>query len=319
MSEICPICLEDNFKVYPTVDKMQNFECGRCGNFRIRNGVDTATFQFFQHQSSKSFSESDYLSIPSVIDAGIENAPPRLGKKGSRKRANASAWLFHHQGMELSFGDIYNLGGVKSPSVTEKISLLLKEIAHDSDYIGASVNLRNSKYISASWSLNTTECLQIMNYLHKSGYISAGDKITQEGWQNLESIESDRSHSSQVFIAMSFSSDMTRASNSIKDAVQSCNLRPVRVDDIEHLEKIDDKIMYEIRQSRCVVADLTEHKTGVYFEAGYAMGLDIPVIWSCREDNSKKLHFDIRQYNCIIWTDEDELGNRLARRLGSVL
>ncbi|MGR3302475.1 MAG: hypothetical protein ACUZ8I_08205 [Candidatus Scalindua sp.] len=298
---------------------MQKFECSRCGNFRIREGVDIATFQYFQYQSSKSFSESDYLNIDSVIKAKIENAPQRLGKKGSRKRANASAWLFHHQGMELSFEDIYNLVSVKPPPVTERISLLLKEVAHDSDYIGAPVDLKNPKYISVSWSLSTEECSEIISYLRKSGYISAGEKIAQKGWEYLESIDSDRAHSSQVFIAMSFSNDMARASDSIKDAIQSCDLRPVRVDDIEHLEKIDDKIMYEIRQSRCIVADLTKHKTGVYFEAGYAMGLGIPVIWSCRKDNRKKLHFDIRQYNCIIWANENELKVRLSRRLSSIL
>ncbi len=35
---------------------------------------------------------------------------------------------------------------------------------------------------------------------------------------------------------------------------------------------------------RFMIADFTGHRGGVYFEAGFAHGLGIPVIWTCRED-----------------------------------
>jgi hypothetical protein len=53
----------------------------------------------------------------------------------------------------------------------------------------------------------------------------------------------------------------------------------------------------------------------VYFEAGFAMGLGRHVIWTCRQDEIEKLHFDIRQYNCIDWTNPAELSSRLRNRL----
>jgi hypothetical protein len=49
------------------------------------------------------------------------------------------------------------------------------------------------------------------------------------------------------------------------------------------------------------------HRGGVYFEAGFAMGLGLPVFWTCRQDDLDKLHFDIRQYNCIDWADPPSL------------
>jgi hypothetical protein len=43
------------------------------------------------------------------------------------------------------------------------------------------------------------------------------------------------------------------------------------------------------------------------------------VIWTCKEDQLKDLHFDIRQYNCIDWSEEDDLKKRLTNRIVAVL
>ncbi|MBZ0167218.1 MAG: nucleoside 2-deoxyribosyltransferase, partial [Candidatus Omnitrophica bacterium] len=58
---------------------------------------------------------------------------------------------------------------------------------------------------------------------------------------------------------------------------------------------------------------------GVYFEAGFAYGLGIPVIWCCREDNIKKLHFDTRQYNHLLWSNAKELKNKLISRIKATI
>lgn len=93
----------------------------------------------------------------------------------------------------------------------------------------------------------------------------------------------------------------------------------VVVSSIEHTGKIDDEIISQIRKSRFLVADFTGHRGGVYFEAGFAMGLGLPVFWTCRRDQMKELHFDIRQYNCIDWNTLDELAERLQRRVEAVI
>jgi nucleoside 2-deoxyribosyltransferase len=60
-----------------------------------------------------------------------------------------------------------------------------------------------------------------------------------------------------------------------------------------------------------MVADVTNQKSGVYYEAGFAHGLGIPVIWSVRHDDLKNVHFDTRQYNHIVWEDETDLRDKL--------
>jgi len=51
------------------------------------------------------------------------------------------------------------------------------------------------------------------------------------------------------------------------------------------------------------VGDFTVDRGGIYFEAGYALGLGLPVIWLVREDELAKVHFDNRQYNFVAWRD----------------
>ncbi len=100
-----------------------------------------------------------------------------------------------------------------------------------------------------------------------------------------------------------------------------CTYKPFRIDQKEHNRKIDDEIVAEIRRSRLVVADFTQGddgaRGGVYYEAGFAHGLNIPVIFTCRKDVLNKIHFDTRQYNHIVWETPVELRQRLAARISA--
>ena len=96
-------------------------------------------------------------------------------------------------------------------------------------------------------------------------------------------------------------------------------MTPVRVDRVEHTNRIDDEIVAQIRTASFVVADFTGHRGGVYFEAGFALGLNLPVIWTCRKADMADLHFDIRQYNTIDWDSPENLALRLQRRIEATL
>jgi hypothetical protein len=68
---------------------------------------------------------------------------------------------------------------------------------------------------------------------------------------------------------------------------------------------------------RELVADFTGARTGVFFEAGIGVGLDIPVVFTCRADRSAELeeHFDTRQYNHLLWKDPSDLHDKLRLRI----
>jgi len=45
------------------------------------------------------------------------------------------------------------------------------------------------------------------------------------------------------------------------------------------------------------------------------------VIWTCRQDHLGDLHFDIRQYNCIVWDKDnpEDLAKRLGDRIQAII
>jgi hypothetical protein len=64
-----------------------------------------------------------------------------------------------------------------------------------------------------------------------------------------------------------------------------------------------------------LVADCTGHRNGVYFEAGFAMGLGLPVIWLCRRGEFGKTHFDANHYRYTLWEKPDEIRKPLEDRI----
>lgn len=141
-------------------------------------------------------------------------------------------------------------------------------------------------------------------------------ELTVEGWQKVEEQAKPNIESKQAFVAMWFDNEMKSAySEGIAKLEEDTGFSMHRIDMSEFNEKICDKILAEIRKSRFVIADVTGHRQGVYFEAGFAMGLGLPVIWTCREDQKDKCHFDTRQYNHIFWTEANELREKLGDRI----
>ena len=101
------------------------------------------------------------------------------------------------------------------------------------------------------------------------------------------------------------------------------HINKMRIDRKEHINKIDDEIIAEIKRSRFLVADFTQGdfgaRGGVYYEAGFARGLNIPVIFDCREDAICKVHFYTRQFNHITWKTPEELLARLRQRISATI
>ena len=109
---------------------------------------------------------------------------------------------------------------------------------------------------------------------------------------------------------MWFDTSMTNIyQNAIAPAIEDAGYTPYRVDEDNHNNMIDNQIIAQIRQSHFIIADFTSEidkpRGGVYYEAGFAHGLGKEVIWTCRADVIDHIHFDTRQYNHIIWNEND--------------
>ena len=105
----------------------------------------------------------------------------------------------------------------------------------------------------------------------------------------------------------------------LRPAIRKAGYRPFRIDEKDYVGGITDEIITEIRRSRFVVADYTEQINGVYFEAGFALGLGLQVIPTCREDQIRRLHFDVRHLNTLPWNAPEDLASNLSKRIVTVV
>lgn len=295
---VCPIC-KIATNSHARVGDSFNVNCPRCGRFKIsENVVLDLLHADYSHKKRISLSNA-VRNGGGIISLTTDNYKEFMESRG------------------ISF--------------IEKANNFLLEMEKQTDFAGEKVCVRlDNVYLQAmSHAGNNTELLEIIIFLASEGLIYRENTrdglditIKPKGWMHIDSLQRPNSESMQGFVAMWFSEKMFNVySDTISTAIRDAGYLPHRVDQKEHAHKIDDEIISQIRRSRFVVADATGHRGGVYYEAGFAMGLGLPVFWTCREDHKHDLHFDVRQYNCIFWDNDnlEKFKSALSKRIEAVL
>ena len=240
-----------------------------------------------------------------------------------------------------------SLASLRSPSIGEKADKLLLSLSRSHPKAGTRIPIFRGSLnqttnpdrttslsgsplpaiFSQAWAEDKEEVIYIViEYLLKAkGFLQdTGEgrySITPGGWAYVHTLMHGVSHGDLGFIAMWFGAEMEPAHAAIREGIKRAGYKSLRIDGEEHNRKIDDEIIAAIRRSKFVVADFTGHRGGVYYEAGYAGGRDIPVIWLCRRDALDNLHFDTRQYSHIVWDKDNlaELTSALQRRIEATI
>ena len=258
--------------------------------------------------------------FPEVSRDSIENAKVRRPRRVTERADNFLRYL-------AELGKVSDEYLLRSPNCQINLNCFLCSLAHIESIVDISCNQNQQDK-------GQSEINQYLEYMDKKKWIQVKSKstagslmcMTLDGHIRLEELNYIISFSSQAFMAMWFDPSMDEVwKQGFEPGIKRSGYDPVRIDQKQHVNKIDDEIISEIRRSRFVVADFTQGETGarggVYYEAGFAHGLGIPVIFTCRKDWRKKIHFDIRQYNCITWKKEDlrKLQEDLANRITAIL
>jgi len=270
------------------------------------------------HEEGKRPSKTFHCDICGTYD--IDHLAETMARQTS-EYPGFSAWIREHQlpsgfGPSISFDDLENLPKTfPSYLITHKQNLLLKLIEERTEFAGANAIIDEKVDYPIIWARNVAEFHYIYNALSKRNLIegaSGSPRITPDGWDRLDQIKHAPVTSDQVFVAMSFNSELLDIyTGAIKPAIEDAGYKAFRVDSDPHIEKIDDRIIAAIRESKFLVADVTEHKQGVYYEAGFAQGLGLGVIWTVREDDLQNAHFDTRQYSHIVWDSKESFKQQL--------
>lgn len=208
--------------------------------------------------------------------------------------------------------------------VRDQMDMLLRIIDKKTSHYGDRVLIDCEELAPLVWARGVSEVCYLIGGLEDAKRIDAGGGgahvkqkrhlgVTIGGYLHLEELNSTSVKNDQVFVAMHFAPELTPAyDRGFLLAIEAVGYRAYRIDhEPAHAERIDAKIMVDIRRSRALVADATNLRPNVMFEAGFAAGLSKPVIWTVREDQVGQLPFDTRQFLHLPWKDVDDLRTRL--------
>ncbi len=155
-------------------------------------------------------------------------------------------------------------------------------------------------------------------YSFGNGKVNESLTMTFSGLNYCLSLLSSGKNSTRCFVAMKYADDMMPYyDEGIAKAVEDTGFRPIRIDR-EHADNeqtINDFIIASIKQSRFCVADLTHQSHGAYFEAGYALGRGLKVIYTCHEKDWDNLHFDVKSFQVLKYASVEELRERLSLKI----
>jgi hypothetical protein len=209
-------------------------------------------------------------------------------------------------------------GEVDTPGPMEKADWLLLYLSEKEQVFGDAAEVDGDTDYPVCTARNGSECKALAAYLRDAGFLADelhGNlsnlrfqaTLTMDGWERVRDLQATQARPEKAFIAMSFSEDAglkEMFERGFKPALKACGY-----EDADRLvlpapdAKMCDAILAEVKRSGIVLADFTEQKPNVYYEAGFAQGLGTPVIKTCRKDELKagKCAFDTRQYPHIEW------------------
>jgi len=277
-NETCPICVSPASK--DTDDVVPGYSCVRCGDFRI----DGARWM--------------HRRLPT------DTVKKLSGWVREQNEAQITPAITHRTFLIATSRPLPRLmdRALMALKVFEKLYPSTSSwVTFDND------DLPEYQMLGASYSADNEELEVILKLLRELSLLDCdggGYNLSVRGRLKLEEMTAANGHCATGFVAMNFDSGMDESwTNGFEPAIQSAGFIPVRINEKEYVGGITDEIMSEIRRARFVIADYTGQKAGVYFEAGFALGLGVPVIPTCRSDQIENLHFDIKHLNTLVWRD----------------
>ncbi len=145
--------------------------------------------------------------------------------------------------------------------------------------------------------------------------------ITAKGWRRIDELIRNQSNSRNCFVAMAYGEQTESIREAIREGADRAGYKALLMDEKEHNNQIVPEMLHDIENSRFVIMDVSFPNYGAYYEVGYAQGQGKQVIITCREKNKrrKRPHFDIQQQPIIYWNDEEDLVERLKKRIRATI
>jgi len=305
--ETCIICRYENAKRYITKqsDKVEEwkYECDMCGKYIVSDDIK---FQILKLHEEKNIN---------------------IYKLQSRIKENTYLW---DKELIIDSDVLEETLKFRNKTLMEQYELMLKyfnEFSEDGSLDIVESKRQEIRILSWIQSSELFRGKMIVKAIkdglmdgHLEGSRSYPTNFTFEGLQYVESLNNSNINSNKIFLAFKFGENkktFEEIKRFIENDIENIKFQAVIVnqDTTEHDEKISDKIIAELKGARMIVADFSAHSPNVYFEAGYAMGMNIPVIWTCHAEHLKGMAFDVNHFPVIGWENINDLKEKLRDRI----
>jgi hypothetical protein len=266
-----------------------NQNCTNCGSYRLSGSVPATskfknmndmeraalTHQLQIHQGQKTIP----LITPHWLDNFLKNS--RLPSP-SRQAASIIKFVGDHMmktGNPVNFPpNLYAIVGSPNPEFTSELA---RELI-DQKYLQAKVPDAMGSYMGIQ-----------------------DAKLTLAGWEKYEEEAQGRNASKMGFIAHKFANERLKnlIADTIKPAIRELGYDLNNLIDVARPGIIDNILRDTIRQSLFVLVDLTDDNYGAYWEAGFAEGLNKPVLYICEQEkfDHASTHFDTAHCTTVLW------------------
>ncbi len=301
----CPLCGRDATITQESFQRLSHVVCPACGHFQV---------------------QTDFLD-----SFKVEVPPDKLYLLSALTRRACEDDL-EAEGFCLTTEHLRAWRTLSKPSLPDLVDELLVCVHSRMKSTDSWVALKNTDY-----PLITADSPREFNFVIErailGGYLEPGRfeggridlpwvqpvRLTTGGWNHFIQLPARRK-TDQAFVAHWFTKEMASVyQEGFYVALKDAGWTPLDLG-FEHNDDIVVRALAEIRRSSLVVADCTGNRPSVLFEAGFAMGLGIPVLFTCSRKSKQRrgLTFDTSHYNHLIWKDVGDLRARLTDRVNAL-
>lgn len=306
MAQLCKICESESEIFEYAGGEAYNIKCPRCGSFHISK------------------------------DALIKFE----GSENPEKVISVSYWIRQHQA-ESELPIVIDLKLIRtiletsfvSPKPNEQVNNLIIWVGNTQKTLSDGVEITLTSLISVIGCYSKRDVLLITKHLAKEGLLSSTETSNPEqryrlvlsfnGWEKYYELKTTSKNSRLAFMAMQYDNEvLDRIFNTvIIPAIKETGFDIRKLDQEKRAGSIDDKLRVEIRRSKFLISDLSDENRGAYWEAGYAEGLGMEVIYICEKEKFEKLstHFDTNHHLTVKWKDDPESLKKFAEELKATI
>ncbi len=222
--------------------------------------------------------------------------------------------------VRLTYKDITMFEDSKIIPVTieEKGNKLLRYLYRHCSGPGEAVVIHQLSYsYNLTYSMNLQELVYIIEKLKGEEYIERVGStfwLTDKGWQEAALSAGGKRLKPCVLLVSGVGEQRLAGSEELLHKLEQCGYLP-RLVEITDAGGLNEQTIQLISESKLLIAEVSGHASSAYFASGYAIGIEVPVLWVLHSADASITNMPYGQIKPLIWDNEEHLGLMLEKQL----